>query len=436
MSQNLPPNVEGQVTAPNPLELFWEKNKALIITVLLLLVLAMAGNEVWKQMEKAKVNKKWSDINASLGLQKGNTDLPELMGLPPVNQENQQIHAFVQSQALQKQQMDLLAALAKDLDGASEQKLQDALDKAKGKPMEPWILWVWASKDLYANEFDKAEQRLAKLEKEFPKHFLCTVTKHPPQVRAEKPPATEEEEDKDKPGKKKEEAPELEAAIEASPLQLMRKTIASNRAVLARHAEFFAAPEPKGTEIFVVKTDFGGDIHIQLYSQRAPKHAEAFKALVAQGFFDGMRIHKIKRNPSNDINAKNPRTIHWGLEASRADDTSKWLDEDADKVENPNRKPLDFETNDLSFFPGMLAAEAVASSDEADAGKSSRMRVFININDCADSYDGEYVIFGKVVDGLDLATVIQEASLSDEEMEQAGEGTPGDYITIESITVQ
>ena len=93
---------------------------------------------------------------------------------------------------------------------------------------------------------------------------------------------------------------------------------------------------------------------------------------------------------------------------------------------------LDWEESpELSHFPGTIAAEA--SLD----GKSQIQRVVINGADVGASKDGSQVIFGRVVEGLDLIErIINEAEYRTEADNQNGRGIPSDDIKIGSITIE
>ena len=62
--------------------------------------------------------------------------------------------------------------------------------------------------------------------------------------------------------------------------------------------------------------------------------------------------------------------------------------------------------------------------------------MFINANDCANQYDGDYVIFGQVIEGLDVVEQIANDKLADESQERQGSGLPQENITIESLTLE
>jgi cyclophilin family peptidyl-prolyl cis-trans isomerase len=73
----------------------------------------------------------------------------------------------------------------------------------------------------------------------------------------------------------------------------------------------------------------------------------------------------------------------------------------------------------------------VAAEQEKD-GKSSGRRFFITANDCAGQYDGDYVIFGRVIRGGQHIQDIVSGDMLDETEENAGEGRPVEDIQVVS----
>ena len=93
---------------------------------------------------------------------------------------------------------------------------------------------------------------------------------------------------------------------------------------------------------------------------------------------------------------------------------------------------LEFEAGmkNLSFFPLMVAAE------QEKEGKSSARRFFIAVNDCAADYDGEYVIFGRVIRGGEHITNIAQQDLGDVAEDNAGEGRPGNELKVKKTELK
>ena len=151
---------------------------------------------------------------------------------------------------------------------------------------------------------------------------------------------------------------------------------------------------------------------------QAPRHREAFLKLVEQGYWKDLAIDEIRRAPKN---RKQAQELHFGLESTRgADDRSKWTDTEASKNQ------VDFEDSNLSHFSG-----AVSGRNAAD-GKSCADRLWISVEDAPD-HDGDRVVFGYVVEGLENLKKVCEAPMTTQEEEQ-GIGKPSDTIRVTSVT--
>ena len=171
------------------------------------------------------------------------------------------------------------------------------------------------------------------------------------------------------------------------------------------------------------------EIRIRFYKDAAPKHVENFLALVRdseKAFYKDQRIDEVHRAGTNSMTSEAPRQLHFGLAASKKDDRTKW-DEAKGKASDV---VLEFEDNDLSHFPGMVSAEAEPGAD----GKSSGERIWITANDAV-QFDGQRVIFGRVVEGLEVLDEICGRAFVEEEMETSGRGKLQTNVTIDSITI-
>ena len=93
----------------------------------------------------------------------------------------------------------------------------------------------------------------------------------------------------------------------------------------------------------------------------------------------------------------------------------------------PSKHLLDFEDNPLSHFAGAVSGRVGVD------GKSCADRFWI-VADDASSVDGERVVFGYVVEGLDVVKRACEESMSAQE-ESAGRGRPTANIRVTSVKV-
>ncbi len=141
--------------------------------------------------------------------------------------------------------------------------------------------------------------------------------------------------------------------------------------------------------------------------------------------------HHHRAGPLDSKLKREPQLLHLGLAKTKeTGDTAEW-----DKAAaEASQTTLDFPTTEaakkLSFFPGMLAAQ-----NEKD-GKTSGERLFLAANDCAGAMDGNFVILGKVIRGLeDLQGMLKSTGFSSGDEANAGVGKPGTPLEI-SIVVR
>ena len=260
--------------------------------------------------------------------------------------------------------------------------------------------------------WDRAESALKDIETKFPSHSLVMASDYPIQVResVKRDPKTPDRPNKD---------PELKPTRPGSAVALVRDQIAAARSYAAP-AHFARVAPPADAKRVKFELSNGTSFVIALMHDKAPKHVEAFLRLASEagGFWKGMAVDEIRR-PTGFMGQ--PREMHIGFETTKEDDRTKWTTTD------PSKGILDFESNDLSHFAG-----AVSGRNEAD-GKSCADRFWISAEDAAQN-DGERVVFGYVVEGLESVRAICDESMSSQE-EQAGRGRPTANIRVTAVTV-
>ena len=380
MSATPPSTLEG-TESPNPFEVLWDRYKSMILTVITAVVLALVGNTVWTYMQQEAVSEKWSSFSVSLGMKNFYVD-------PGVD-------VSTMPEALEKISM---ADLEKELTSADDTQ-------------KPYVHLAIARKAMVEANWDRAEAALAAIESGYPKHDLVAITKRAVQTRdlkkveGEEPPPEEDRWD---------------PPAEGSVVSLMRAQI--------QHAKAFTLPaEWKMPDIPAdapkVKFTFGdyGSFTVALMSEKAPKHAEAFLALAKKddgAWWKGIAVDEVRRSTET---RKQPDGLHFGLESSKEDDRTKWT------ATEPSSNQVPFEETGLSHFPG-----AVAATPQAD-GMSCCDRLWITADDEAQQ-DGQRVVFGYVVEGLDVLRAICEAGL-DIQGQERGQGRPTENIRITAVEV-
>ncbi len=162
------------------------------------------------------------------------------------------------------------------------------------------------------------------------------------------------------------------------------------------------APAPAGpdasadvarNEIAVLQMEGGGEIHLRLLPDKAPRHVANFKALARQGFYDGTTFHRVI--PDFMIQGGDPNT----------------RDEVASNDGNGGPPyTIAAEFNDVPHRRGIVSMARRSEPDSAgsqffimvaDAPRGSR--------DWGEVLDGRYTVFGEVTRGMEVADAIVDA---------------------------
>ncbi len=246
----------------------------------------------------------------------------------------------------------------------------------KGKEAAPWALYIAATSALAQRHFDEAKQCVDRLRQEYPTHSLVT------------------------------EKYTLEGGSPQSLVERLDQRITGQREWAQSHPELFQNPElPADAPRVRLNTDRGA-IVLGLYSNLAPKHVENFLKLVREGFYKGTKFHRVLKGMM--IQGGDPNTV--------AGETSTW------GQGGPGYK-LDREQNSLKHFAGFLSA-----AKQAGDTQSSGSQFFITTGE-GHQWDGQYVVFGKVLEGMDVVNKIEAGALA------TGTDRPEDPATIQSAEV-
>lgn len=149
-----------------------------------------------------------------------------------------------------------------------------------------------------------------------------------------------------------------------------------------------ATPNPTvvDDELAVIETDYG-KIKIRFYPDVAPRHVENFKKLTREKFFDGLGFHRVI--PDNIIQGGDPQT--------RSGDSSKW------GMGMPGQPTVPAEFNTRPFVKG-----TVGMARRGGDANSATSQFFICLTPHPE-WDGQYTVFGEVVQGLETVRLISNA---------------------------
>ena len=126
-----------------------------------------------------------------------------------------------------------------------------------------------------------------------------------------------------------------------------------------------------------------GTMVVTFFPEQAPKHVKSFLELAQKGFYDGVAFHRIVRN----------FMIQGGCPHSKQGAKGQ------PGTGDPGYK-LPAEFSDIPHTRGILSA--ARARDPNSAGS----QFFVVHADHADFLDGQYTVFGKVEDGLDVLDAI------------------------------
>ena len=159
-----------------------------------------------------------------------------------------------------------------------------------------------------------------------------------------------------------------------------------------------------------------GRIVIEFLHADAPRHVEYFVKLAREGAYDGTTFHRLVKYgliQGGDPLSKNPRDKArfgtGGLNAGLADEVK------------------------AKHLPGAVSsvlAAASAGSIEVKQGTSGQQFfIVLNAGPAQPNLDSKFSVFGRVVEGLDIAAAISSASATPA-------GIAADRITINKITIR
>lgn len=166
---------------------------------------------------------------------------------------------------------------------------------------------------------------------------------------------------------------------------MLKKTkiiLLSFLAIITFTAVLLAQKPKTSKEHLFIETDYG-TIEIAFYPDKAPKHVEAIKKLANEGFYDGIRFHRVI-----------PNFMIQGGDPTSKDPTKRHLHGTGCPGFN-----IEAEFNDVSHKRGICS---MARSQHPDSAGS---QFFICVADCP-FLDGQYTVWGNVVNGMDVADKI------------------------------
>ncbi|MFO0866717.1 MAG: peptidylprolyl isomerase [Gemmataceae bacterium] len=175
---------------------------------------------------------------------------------------------------------------------------------------------------------------------------------------------------------------------------------------------------PKAGKLLArLKTD-QGDVVIELWHDVAPRHVRNFVALAKSGYFDGLKFHRSTRQEAGD---KTVAYLEGGCPLGTGEygygSIGYWL------------KPEIMA--DLKHDEGTVGMWSSKDPESGDDLNNASTKFYMTLNK-APWMDGQYTIFGRIVQGLDVAHTINRRPVHDDEFKDR----PKEAVVIRSVTIE
>lgn len=212
-----------------------------------------------------------------------------------------------------------------------------------------------------------------------------------------------------------------------------------------------ATLEVKNPIVTMEVKDFG-TIKIELYPEMAPETVSNFIALAQNGFYDGLKFHRvvegfmIQGGDSNGDGTGSPKLSDLGIDVTEENDRDYCI-----KGEFLANK---YDDNTLKHKEGVISmaradyTQTYSPTLTTESYNSAGSQFFIMTAD-NNSLDGYYAPFGKVIEGMDIVhniekvevKVAEEKEESEEEnkeeaTEEKEKSTPVNDVIISKVTVE
>jgi cyclophilin family peptidyl-prolyl cis-trans isomerase len=133
---------------------------------------------------------------------------------------------------------------------------------------------------------------------------------------------------------------------------------------------------------------------IEFLPQYAPRHVAHFKELARQGFFDGTKIHRLVKDKNRPI------AIQGGDPNTISGEPSTW----GQGQPGQQTVPAEF-SKSITHDRGIVSA--ARKPNDPDSATSQ----FFICASAMPSWDGQYSIFGRVIEGMNVVYTIGRAPL-------------------------
>lgn len=179
----------------------------------------------------------------------------------------------------------------------------------------------------------------------------------------------------------------------------------------------------------------------ELYPKEAPNTVKNFITLANNGFYNGLKFHRVEDyviqggDPKGDgTGGPTLSSVDSGIEKSS--DNDKEYSIKGEFKANGYSNKIVHEKGVLSMA---RSSYTQLSSDLAEEGYNSAGSQFFVCLKYMPSFNGEYAAFGKIISGMETLDAISKVELKVDKNEETGEETktttPKDDVIINSITI-
>ena len=210
-----------------------------------------------------------------------------------------------------------------------------------------------------------------------------------------------------------------------------------------------ATMEVKNPIVTMEVQDFG-TIKLELYPDMAPQAVSNFVALAQNGFYDGLKFHRvvegfmIQGGDSNGDGTGSPKLSDLGIEVSEEDDKEYCIEGEFLANGDTNNK-LKHKEGVISMARGDYTSYSPSLTTESYNSAGSQFFIMTAENQSLDTY---YAPFGKVIEGMDIVHNIEKVEVkasgdenetNEESADESAEkeiSTPVNDVKISKVTVE
>jgi cyclophilin family peptidyl-prolyl cis-trans isomerase len=168
-------------------------------------------------------------------------------------------------------------------------------------------------------------------------------------------------------------------------------------------------PKDDPNEVAVFDTSYG-QIVMEFLPDSAPKNVANFKSLVRERFYDGTKFHRIVKVDNRIVG------VQGGDPNSISGDPNTW------GQGQPAQKKVMGE-----FSKTLRHSRGIVTMARAPSDPNSATSQFIICTGPSPTWDGQYSIFGRIIDGINIADQIAQAPTI------RGGFLPADPVVVKSI---